>query len=218
MNRARSQPNVASAIRRSAKGRAALRSRRRRVAALTAVIAVALAGAGTWSTGEFTGNDVVEAAVAKVGNLSEMLGQRSPGERTEAQLNKTKHARVISRQSRPSISPKAAMTDLARLLDVAPPAQLPINVVTPSAQMAMTAPLLGDIVIPPPAAGAPVTPPGSSPPGGIIPETVPTPGPKVLVPVPSAVPEPGTWATMLLGFALIGWTMRRSARLSLKLS
>jgi hypothetical protein len=26
---------------------------------------------------------------------------------------------------------------------------------------------------------------------------------------PQAVPEPGTWALMLLGFGLIGWILRR---------
>jgi len=30
--------------------------------------------------------------------------------------------------------------------------------------------------------------------------------------VPSAVPEPSTWAMMLLGFGLIGWTVRRRGR------
>ena len=30
--------------------------------------------------------------------------------------------------------------------------------------------------------------------------------------IPSAVPEPGTWAMMLLGFAMIGWTIRDRSR------
>lgn len=31
----------------------------------------------------------------------------------------------------------------------------------------------------------------------------------------SAVPEPGTWAMMLLGFGAIGWTMRRQTRVKI---
>lgn len=222
MNRAYSQPDVAGAIRRSSKARAALRSRRRRVAALTAVLAIALAGAGTWSIGEITGNDVVEAAAAKVDSLAAMLGQRSPGERTQAQLTKTKHSRQLSKQAKPAISPKATMTDLARILDVAPPAPLPVNAGAPPVQMAMATPSLGDIIVSPPAAGSPGSPPGAPPivlpPGGSTPSTIPTPQPRSLVLVPSAVPEPGTWASMLLGFALIGWTLRRGRSLSPKLS
>ena len=222
MNRAHLQPDVAGAIRRSSKARAALRSRRRKVAALTAMLAIALAGAGTWSIGEITGNDVVEAAVAKVGSVADMLGQRSPGERTKAQLTKTKHARLLSKQAKPAISPKASMTDLARLLDVAPPAPLPVNVGVPPLQIAMATPSLGDIIVQPPAAGSPGTPPGAPPvvlpPGGSTPISVPTPQPRSLVLVPSAVPEPSTWATMLLGFALIGWTVRRARSLSPRMS
>ena len=55
------------------------------------------------------------------------------------------------------------------------------------------------------------TPPGLPflpPPGLIVPPSTPETPPKVPAPQ-SALPEPGTWATMFLGFALIGWQLRR---------
>ena len=51
--------------------------------------------------------------------------------------------------------------------------------------------------------------PQAGPPGGSPPPTLPgTQQPPVIVP-PPAVPEPQTWAMMLLGFGLIGWQIRR---------
>lgn len=46
--------------------------------------------------------------------------------------------------------------------------------------------------------GGPGVPPGTPPPGGGI---------------PSGIPEPGTWAVMILGFFAVGWAMRRRAHL-----
>ena len=227
MNRAHSQPDVAGAIRRSSRARARLRWRRRGVALMTALLAVGLAGAGTWSIDKMTGNDVLEAAVTKAQSLADMLGQRSPGTRLEGQLTKTKHARLLSKRVTPARSPKATMTDLAQLLDAAPPLALPVDFAAPP-QAAMTTPSFGDFFVPPPAAGPPgtlppanVTPANVTPanvtPGGVTPAAFPTSEPKALVLVPSAVPEPGAWAMMLTGFALIGWKMRRRPLLSLKL-
>ena len=59
----------------------------------------------------------------------------------------------------------------------------------------------------------PEAPPQAPPPGGGGPNPPPPP-PEVEPPPPPppAVPEPGTWATMLLGFGLTGWAMRRRRR------
>jgi hypothetical protein len=81
-------------------------------------------------------------------------------------------------------------------------------------------PTLGAIVNPP-SGGSAVTPPGGSsppgggggtvsPPGGGGPVTLPTSEPREPLTPPSAVPEPGTWALMLLGFGLVGWRIRRA--------
>lgn len=212
MQRADNKSDLARAIRRSQRNRVALRSRRRRKAALAALFAVPLAGAGTWSIGALTGNDMVEAAVSGTKSLADLLGQRSPGERTEAQITKSKHATAIPRRrlaeaphkvKQPAAEPKLSMVDIARLLEAPPPPPLaaPALVGTPIAPLAMAVPpSLGGIVIPPT---------GGSPPGGSPPASFPTPQRNLPVTIPSAVPEPGTWATMMLGFALIGWRVRR---------
>lgn len=209
MTRVDTKPDIARAIRRSRRTRAALATRRRRVAAIAALFAVSLAGAGTWSIGALTGADMVQAAVTQAQSLSDLLAQRSPGERTEALLTKTKHAKPLARlhqvasppaKKQPALTPKVNMTDIARLLQAPPP----VDLGRPLVPMAMLAPpSLGQIVAPP--SGS--SPPGGSPPGGGSPPvSYPTPP---TITVPSAVPEPGTWATMLLGFALIGWRVRR---------
>ena len=82
MTRVDTKPDIARAIRRSRRTRAALVARRRRLAAVAALLAVSLAGAGTWSIGALTGTDMVEAAVTQAQSLGDLLGRRSPGERT----------------------------------------------------------------------------------------------------------------------------------------
>lgn len=61
----------------------------------------------------------------------------------------------------------------------------------------------GPIVFP----GGPLYPPG---PGPII--IVSPPGPPVTPPVSTPVPEPASWATMLIGMMLIGSLRRRGAK------
>src|SRR4051812_16387201 len=110
MDRVDTQPDIERAIRRSRAGRAAQQRSRRHAAALMAVFAVSLTGGGIWTIGALTGNDMVEAAVTKAQSLADLLSQRSPGARTEGQLTKTKHARVLARQrraSRPHHAPAA---------------------------------------------------------------------------------------------------------------
>lgn len=164
-----------------------------------------------WSIGAATGTDMVEAAVTQAKSFADLIGRRSPGERTEAQLTKSR-AHALTRpqhNAAPRASfrhapavPKVKITaDVAKLLAGAP---LPTALVAPPVsfpQLALEAP---------PSIGAIVAPPsGGTSPGGSPPASYPTPQPKSPIIVPSAVPEPGTWAMMLLGFALIGWRVRR---------
>jgi PEP-CTERM motif len=216
MDRVDTQPDIERAIRRSRTARAAQQRRRRRAAALMAVFAVSLTGGGIWTIGALTGNDMVEAAVSKAQSLADLLRQRSPGARSEGQLTKTKHARVLARQRlapKPHHGPAAPpakldVADLAQLLAAPPLVPAAIDLEQPAvvAELSGPPPSLGAIVIPGPGLGGP---PGQSP-------SPRSPGPesKQPVTVPSAVPEPGTWATMLLGFGLIGWRLRRSKRRS----
>lgn len=213
MDQSDHQRDIARAIRHSRRVRAAIQSRRRRSVALTALLAVSLSGAGIWSIGAVTGNDMVDAAVTKAQSLAELLGARSPGTRTEAHLTKTKHARALAKMrpaplARPATheaaAPKVAMVDLNKLLE-SPLTAPPVLAEAPSTlpPLDFTPPTVGTFVSPPPV----VTPPGGSP-GG--PPLVTPPGPpKEVVPVTPAVPEPATWMTMLLGFGLMGWQVRR---------
>lgn len=213
MDRGKVAPNVERAIRRSRSVRAAMRRRRRRNIALTAFLSAALAGAGILAVGGVTGNDMVHAAVSHARSLAELLDQRSPGDRTEAQLTKTKYERALAKQrlaprSRErlpvsSASPvKNDIPQLAELLAGPGPIAL-VEEVHPFPEIATSSPpSLGLIVGSPPSTV--VTPPGG---GGEVPQVTP-PFTRELVPT-SPLPEPGTWAMMLLGFALIGWRARR---------
>jgi hypothetical protein len=211
MYRVDTQPDVARAIRRSRRARAAMRSRQRRVT-LAVGLAVALAGVGTLSVTGVTGSDLAQAAVSRAKSLADLLNARSPGERTQAQLTKTKRAKPLARpRMRPAQhaqAPKDQMVEFASLLTSTPLAvglerPLPLTAVSPPPSLAMVVTGGGGG-----GGGGGVLPPT----GGDGPVTFPTPQPREVITAPSAVPEPGTWATMLLGFGFIAWQVRRRAR------
>ena len=210
------QPNIEAAIRRSRNARARRQSRRRRSLVLAALVSVALGGGGVLSLNALTGAGVVHAAVAQAQSLADLLNQRSPGERTAAQLTKTKRARALGKtRARPHVGLTAGPpAELANIL-MPPPAEVALELAPPLPMASLIAPPpLAGLVAPPPGAGGPiVSPPGGGGGGGVSP---PGGGGQILppnethVPVPSAVPEPATWALMLLGFGLIGWRARRA--------
>ena len=161
------------------------------------------------SVGQQAGN-----AAKSVASLFEL---RSPGERVAGALASLKgekrpllHERALPKVRRP-ISPLAAIVAAPPVPPVVPPEAPLDNVVAPK-----PVPAVGFTPAP---GGPPVVFPGViSPPGGgggvILPPPITTTPPPVTPVVPTTpntpgVPEPGTWATMLLGFAMIGWTMRR---------
>ncbi|HEV2595453.1 MAG TPA: PEPxxWA-CTERM sorting domain-containing protein [Sphingomicrobium sp.] len=192
--------------------------RRRRLAAFVALVAIALAGSGLWMMAALTGTDVMKAAVAKSQSLGDLIGERSPGARSSGELvkTKTKQSRVLARSrpaQRPGIGPNSAASKtemvvnpllgtpalVSASVDWAPPA--------PAEELGVPPPTLGGIVLPGPEPGGPS--------GGPPPATFPGPGPGGPVLEPSAVPEPGTWATMLIGFAMLGWHCRHRTRIML---
>jgi hypothetical protein len=143
------------------------------------------------------------------------LTERSPGKRTQAELNKTKHKlavtkphqRALAKINKPKETPPAfvqALTGTPSLLVDA----LPSISVPPPVQIAEAATPrpLGRASIPP---GSGIVVPfgggaggGGGGGGGGEPDSTP----------PSetpAVPEPATWAMMLLGFGMTGWMLRR---------
>jgi hypothetical protein len=212
MERVAIPPNIAAAIRRSQDARAALRARRRRMAAVAVVLCAAAAAPVSLSLADFGSGGMVEAAVAKAQSLVDLLEQRSPGQRTEAQLTKTKRKHVALAKTRPPVRKPVAPTIASPLTPmevqlasiVLPPPEL---IPAPVGQVAIAPPpTLGASVSPPGGGGSIVTPPGG---GGGPPATIPTPQPHEPVIVTPPVPEPATWAMMLLGFGLIGWQIRR---------
>lgn len=141
-----------------------------------------------------------------------VLAQRSPGTRTGALLPTKPDIhlaagaapfgpteRVLAPvRTRPPIDfgSEALVPEM-----VFPEVEAPVFVAPVTASVGPGGPLPGLPFIPPAIGGDPVLPP----PGGEEPEPPPG-GP------PPAIPEPATWATMILGFFSIGWALRRSRR------
>jgi hypothetical protein len=203
------EPNVARAIRRSRAARDAIRRRKRR-AALAACAVAALGGGIGLSLAGVSPNDAVQAAVTQAKSLTELFDQRSPGERTEGALTKTKRVHRALAKHRKRIAPPEPF-ELAKIL-MPPPEQVPVDLEPVVPLLAANSPPL-EIFLNSPGGGLPgvIVPGGpgggggSPGPGG--PQTNPSSPPEPLN--PPAVPEPGTWATMLLGFGLVGWRLRR---------
>jgi hypothetical protein len=204
MSSARAHSDEEKLIRhlRRSRRRVVQRQRRRRILGGAAALAVALGSA--FAVASFTGTDLAGAAVTRASSLMELLDRRSPGERTEAQLTKTKARHHVLADHLPAAPAVNAPVELAQLIAPPPSGLIPVDVGAPPEQLAFLSPPQppGAIFFPPPGGGG--GPPGGGPPGGPgSPPGTPT------QPPPPAVPEPGTWMTMLAGFGLIGWLMRR---------
>src|SRR5438067_3758959 len=174
------------------------RRRRRSLVAGTA-LSLAVAGGMMFSLASFGGADLAEAAVSRAKSLVDLLDQRSPGARTEAELTKTKHAKEALADREPRIVPKNLVEVLARPVPALAPVD--IDAAAPVTELASALPP-GIILAPPP--GVFITPPGG---GVIIPRggggETPPPGPpsgppNTPPPGPPPLPEPGTWMTMIL--------------------
>jgi hypothetical protein len=174
-----------------------------------------------WSIAAAPATEVAAAAVRQAQDLAELLSQRSPGTRTAAELTKTKHARTAARLR--TVPKVAAPTGHAPPPTADTPAELTSVLQSPLVPVGLLAPGGPSPITPPPSLGAifaanPGTPGFTPPGGGGGRVSFPTTQPRVEVPALSAVPEPGTWAMMLMGFALIGWRVRRYRRTSRKLT
>jgi hypothetical protein len=136
----------------------------------------------------------------------DLLNQRSPGERTEGQLTKTKvhHQSLADREEVPP-----AVQLAAALISPAPAAlAVPVDVAASApAQLPFLAPPSspGAIFMSPPGGSGGGGGGGNGGGGGGTPGGPPNSPPII----PPAVPEPSTWMTMLAGFAFIGWALRR---------
>ena len=185
-------------------------------AAIILAIAAALSVA-TFSRTNFAKaiGDAASAGLDNIKTVAAMLADRSPGQRPEGALASLKqkkqpalHQHALPKVRRPE-SPLAGIVGTPPV----PPIELPPTV--PLYNMVSGPP----DVIPPTALVTGGLPPGSptgSPPGGgggiVVPPGI-TDTPTVPVtPVTPALPEPATWAMMLLGFAMVGWAIRRDQR------
>jgi hypothetical protein len=183
------------------------RERRRLLAASGGALSIAVASA--LSVANFAGVDVAAAAISKAQSFLELMHRRSPGVRTQAHLTKIKHKqhRVLAERSLPELPEIPAIAPVPPAVDIFAPPLQPALAAFPEAPVlaaaAYPAPLffvppIGAVFAPPPpggSAGPPSGPPEQPPPGQ-----------------PPAVPEPGTWAMMILGFGLTGWALRRAGR------
>ena len=198
---------------------------KRRQMLLSAGGAVAIIIGAPLSIASYMGLDSALPGVESAKSFFAMMADRSPGNRTKAELTKTKRVAAAGPKQRAlgKIAKPAPPTEFVEA--IAPPLPKVIeDIPVALAPMAALGPILitpqppgGGVIIPPqapPPGGGGPTPPGGggpTPPGGGGPNP-PPPGEDTPLPPPPLIPEPGTWATMLLGFTLTGWMMRRRRR------
>jgi len=194
--------------------RATLRRQRAALAAvgvLTAVLAAPL------SIAAYMGVDATIPGMEAAKSFMAMMSERSPGDRTKAELTKSKHHAVAE---------KPAQRALGKITKPAPPKEFEEAISPPLPALEELPPValkddIGPLLLTPqPPGGGIIAPPQAPPGGGGGNPTPPGEEPPVTPPPPPppAVPEPGTWATMLLGFGLTGWVMRRRRRTSAALN
>ena len=185
---------------------------KRRMGLLALSLLVALAIVGAFSISGLGGAGLASAAIEKAKSLVELFNRRSPGQRTQARLVKIKHKwarpheralpKVAMNLPFPSFAYQPALIDIVSAPPLKVPADFEKPVLPPIAET--TPPGSGPPVILPPGEGTPVGPPI------VLQPPVPPPPP----PPPPPVPEPKTWMTMLLGFGLLGWMVRKDPRLA----
>jgi hypothetical protein len=186
---------------------------------LGAVLLLSAAGTGVALISPQTAEAVGNRAKA----VADLLAERSPGQRSVAELTKTAKSANESRDT-----PPAPATEHA-LGKVFPPQSGPLQ---PGGLSPFVAPMEGPLSTPPlslafgpPGVGgegppmASFAPPGGGgvllPPGGPITSAPPTNSPPtVLPPEVPAVPEPSTWAILIVGLAMCAGALRRSRRAS----
>lgn len=188
---------------------------RRRTTALGVGGAVAIVLAAPLSIAAYMGVESSLPGFAAAKSFLAMMADRSPGDRTKGELIKTKERKAPAPEQRA----------LGKISKPEPPKEFLDAIAPPGPKLdqpAQFAPVLtglGPLLVPPPPGGGggivvpPQAPPGGG--GGVTPPEAPppeTPPPETPPEHPPAVPEPGTWATLLLGFGLTGWMIRRRRR------
>jgi PEP-CTERM motif len=209
----------------------------RRGLAVSGLLALAAAlSIASYSRGDLltSVSDVANHGLSDIKTVAAMLADRSPGRRPKGQLASLKpkrqaalHERALPKVRRPA-PPANPLASLIGPSSIAP-------VPTPAIETS-PAPLYSMVggpltVVPPVVVPGGGTPSGGGTPGGppvftdippsggggsiVVPPPITT---SEVPPVTSAVPEPDTWAMMLVGFALMGWVLRRDRRAAAKAS
>lgn len=192
-----------------------------RPAILLLFVAGSLGVSGLGISSAWSGIPVGSGLLAKAQNLAAMLSERSPGVRTAGELTKTKrkladakpHERALGKIRRPVLPPEflRALVPGVDFADAVPTTNLNPLIGLPAPQFALeVGPPAGGIGSVPGTPGVPIpggggvilTPPSSGTP---VPTPISAPSP---IPAP-AVPEPGTWAMMLMGFVCLGMKLKR---------
>lgn len=200
----------------TAAGRARREATRRRRVSLAAGGALTLLFAAPISIAAFMGVESGFPGVATAKSFMAMMSERSPGDRTKGELLKTKQKAVPDAPTQRALGKITKPEAPKEFVEAIAPPITPVAELPPVASKEALGPILltpgpgggGGVIIPPQA------PPGG---GGGPPNQPPTdeptpPGEEPPPPPPPAVPEPGTWATMLIGFGFTGWALRRRRR------
>ncbi len=156
--------------------------------------------------------DGLSESLQGVKTVAAILAERSPGQRPEGALANLKHKRQASLHERalpkvrgPAPSAYETLTGPAPALPLAPMPQAPLYTAVAGGPTAIIPPAGG------PSGGSPILsdipPPGGGG-GGFTPPIVITLEIAPLTPT-TPVPEPATWAIMILGFALVGRALSR---------
>ncbi|MDR6787261.1 hypothetical protein J2Y58_000602 [Sphingomonas sp. BE138] len=201
------------------------------------VRAAAVLGVGGAAIGGYAGMGIVggtvpfaeamnlPAALAVLPDPLSIMTARSPGERAAGALYATKHAKGPRRRQLASAPPPRGPAAPGERVLSGVREREPIGVVPGGALPITPAGFVPDLPVPvtpgalgplPPGGGTGFNPPPVFPTGpttGIpgVTNPTPTPTPTPIEPAP-AVPEPATWMTMLLGFAITGLAVRRHKR------
>src|SRR5215207_6254120 len=203
-------------------------ARRRRQMFLSAAIAFTAVVAAPLSVASYLGVESKIPGIEAAKSFMAMISERSPGDRTKAELTRTKNRAAAAPKQRAlgKITPPPPPKEFVEAIAPPPPK------ITEGVPLAAAPTTLGPLLIAPSTPGGIVIPPSAPTPGGTggpsppgvgeptppgVEEPTPTtqpppPGDDEPPPMPPVVPEPGTWATMLLGFGLTGLMIRRRRR------
>jgi hypothetical protein len=188
---------------------------RRGIIAAGAIGIAAAISVATWSSPQLAHvlDEGVSRSLHGVQTVAAMLAERSPGQRPEGALAQLKHKkqaalheRVLPKVRAPAPSAYEALAGPPPSPPLAPPPEAPLYTAVASPPTPII-PVTGGGGGPPVLSNIP--PPGGGG-GGFTPPIVTTTETPVTPPTPvTPVPEPTTWAMMIVGFGLIGRALRR---------